>query len=85
MAIIKINTPNAEQLARGTGVNMAFRFGMSQGQPLRASDVVGQQGNPDFNKDEYMGAIIKEKLTLSYTDVSKPPPYKEYKFEFNEC
>lgn len=81
---IKIFTPNAEQLARGTAVNMAFRFGMAKGQPLRVSNVIGQQGNPDFNKDDYMGVEILDKLTLSYMDITATP-YKEYKFEFREC
>ena len=81
---IKIFTPNAEQLVRGTAVNMAFRFGMGKGQPLKVSDVIGQQGNPNFNKDQYMGVVMSETLTLSYTDITVTP-YKEYKFEFKEC
>ena len=81
---IKILTPNAEQLVRGTAVNMAFRFGMGKGQPLKVSDVIGQQGNPNFNKDQYMGVVMSETLTLSYTDITVTP-YKEYKFEFKEC
>ena len=81
---IKIFTPNAEQLVRGTAVNMAFRFGMGKGQPLKVSDVIGQQGNRNFNKDQYMGVVMSETLTLSYTDITVTP-YKEYKFEFKEC
>ena len=83
MEIIKINTPNAEQLARGTGVNMAFRFGMSNGMVLRASDVVGQEGNPKFNKEEYFGAIIQDKVTFKGFDTEKSS--KELKFTFHEC
>lgn len=81
---IKIFTPNAEQFARGTAVNMAFRYGMPNGQPLKVSDVVGQQGNPDFNKDDYMGVVMSETLTLSFTDTSKTP-YQKFDFTFNEC
>lgn len=81
---IKIFSPNAEQFARGTAVNMAFRFGMPKGQPLRVSDVVGQEGNPNFSKDDYMGVIISETLTLEYTDISKTP-HQKTQFTFNEC
>lgn len=81
---IKIFTPNAEQFARGTAVNMAFRYGMPTGQPLKVSEVVGQQGNPDFNKDDYMGVVMSETLTLSFTDTSKTP-YQKFDFTFNEC
>lgn len=81
---IKIYTPNAEQFARGTAVNMAFRFGMSTGQPLKVSDVIGQQGNPNFNKEDYLGVIMSETLTLSYVDMSISPP-KTLDFTFNEC
>ena len=84
MEIIKINTPNAEQLARGTGVNMAFRFGMSNGKVLRASDVVGQEGNPKFNKEEYFGAIIQDKVTFKAIDINVSPP-KHLEFTFHEC
>ncbi len=81
---IKISTPNAEQLARGTAVNMAFRFGMPTGIPLKVSDVVGQQGNPNFSKDDFLGVVISETLSLSYTDISKTPPVKT-EVTFNEC
>lgn len=82
---IKIITPNTEQLARGTAVNMAFRFGMPTGQPLKVSDIVRQQNDPNFNHEEYMGMVVSEQLTLMCTDTTKPPPYKEHKFTFNEC
>ena len=81
---IKIVSPNAEQLARGVAVNMAFRFGMPKGQPLKVSDVVGQQGNPNFSKEDYMGVEVLETLTLEYTDISKTPPQK-IEFIFHEC
>ena len=81
---IKIITPNAEQLARGTAVNMAFRFGMPTGTPLKVSDVVGQQGNPNFNKEDYYGVVMSETLTLSYVDDTKIPN-EVIKFIFNEC
>ena len=84
MEIIKINTPNAEQLARGTGVNMAFRFGMSNGKVLRASDVVGQEGNPKFSKEEYFGAVIQDKVTFKVIDINVSPP-KHLEFTFHEC
>ena len=70
MEIIKINTPNTEQLAKGTGVNMAFRFGMSNGKVLKASDVVGQEGNPKFSKEEYFGAVIQDKVTFKVIDIN---------------
>ncbi|MGV0919722.1 DUF6046 domain-containing protein [Empedobacter falsenii] len=81
---IKIITPNAEQLARGTAVNMAFRFGMPTGTPLKVSDVVGQQGNPNFNKEDYYGVVMSETLTLSYVDTTITPP-KTLDFIFHEC
>ena len=81
---IKISTPNAEQLARGTAVNLAFRFGMPKGQVLKVSDVIGQQGNPTFNKNAYMGVVVSETLTLSYTDVTTEP-HKKIDFLFHEC
>ena len=84
MEIIKINTPNAEQLARGTGVNMAFRFGMSNGKVLKASDVVGQEGNPKFSKEEYFGAVIQDKVTFKVIDINVSPP-KHLEFTFHEC
>ena len=87
MEIIKINTPNAEQLARGTAVNMAFRFGMSNGKVLKASDVVGQEGNPNFNKEKYFGTVIQDKVTFRGIDetVKLPESPKHLKFTFHEC
>ena len=84
MEIIKINTPNTEQLAKGTGVNMAFRFGMSNGKVLKASDVVGQEGNPKFSKEEYFGAVIQDKVTFKVIDINVSPP-KHLEFTFHEC
>ena len=84
MEIIKINTPNTEQLAKGTGVNMSFRFGMSNGKVLKASDVVGQEGNPKFSKEEYFGAVIQDKVTFKVIDINVSPP-KHLEFTFHEC
>lgn len=84
MELLKMITPNAEQLARGTAVNMAFRFGMPTGTPLKVSDVVEQQANPNFNKEDYYGVVMSETLTLSYVDTTMTQP-KKIEFIFHEC
>ena len=66
---------------------MAFRFGMSNGKVLKASDVVGQEGNPNFNKEEYFGTVIQDKVTFRGIDetVKLPESPKHLKFTFHEC
>lgn len=42
--------PNVKQVARGTAVNLVYRFGMQTAKPFRVSEVIGSQGNPDFSE-----------------------------------
>lgn len=42
--------PNKEQVARGTAVNLLYRFGMQTAKPFKVSDVIGNQGNPDVTE-----------------------------------
>lgn len=48
--MIKIFQPNTEQLARGTAVHLAFRFGMQTAKPFDISEQIGQEGNPSFTQ-----------------------------------
>lgn len=46
--MIKVFQPNTEQLARGTAVHLAFRFGMQTAKPFDISEQIGEEGNPSF-------------------------------------
>lgn len=48
--MIQVFTPNAEQLARGTAVHLAFRFGMQTAKPFKVSELVGDAGSPTFSQ-----------------------------------
>lgn len=48
--MIQIFQPNAEQLARGTAVHLAFRFGMQTRQPFKPSEYIGNEGNPTLSE-----------------------------------
>lgn len=44
--MINIFSPNTEQLARGTAVHLAVRFGMQTGKPFEASEHISNEGEP---------------------------------------
>ena len=46
--MINVFTPNAEHLAKGVALNLAFRFGMSTAEPFKASEYVGKEKNPEL-------------------------------------
>lgn len=46
--MINIFKPNAEQLARGVALNLAFRFGMQTAKPFDVSKFVGKDKNPEL-------------------------------------
>lgn len=83
MKIVRYSFPNAEQLARGTAVNLAFRYGMQTAKPFKVSETIGNEGNPEFQSlKELEGQRWLTALLLSYTDeVSKITT----QFEFIEC
>lgn len=75
--MIQVFKPNAEQLARGTAVHLAFRFGMPKGKPFKASEHIGNEGNPTLAElRELEGQTWLTSLALKYEG-------KE--FIFNEC
>lgn len=81
--MIQIFQPNAEQLARGTAVHLAFRFGMKTGEPFKPSEYIGNEGNPTLSElKELEGQTWLTSLALRYVDVNKRV-VKE--FIFNEC
>lgn len=81
--MIQIFKPNAEQLARGTAVHLAFRFGMQTGEPFKPSEYIGNEGNPTLSElKELEGQTWLTSLALRYVDVNKKV-VKE--FIFNEC
>lgn len=47
---VKFSFPNKDQVARGTAVNLLYRFGMQTAKPLRISDQIGANGNPEFTE-----------------------------------
>lgn len=75
--MINVFTPNAEQLARGVALNLAFRFGMSTAEPFKASKYVGKEKNPELlDLGELEGRTWLTSLALKHGG-------KE--FIFNEC
>lgn len=75
--MINVFTPNAEQLARGVALNLAFRFGMSTAEPFKASKYVGKEKNPELlDLGELEGRTWLTSLALKHGG-------KE--FVFNEC
>lgn len=82
---IKIQTSNSEQFARTNAVNMAFRFGVNTNKPLSVSEVVGQNGNPDFNSKAYYGTPIRDNILLKCTETQKDKSNKTIEFELKGC
>lgn len=75
--MIQIFKPNTEQLARGTAVHLAFRFGMQTGEPFKPSEYIGNEGNPTLSElKELEGQTWLTSLAIKHGD-------KE--FIFNEC
>ena len=75
--MINVFTPNAEQLARGVALNLAFRFGMRTAEPFKISQNIGQEGNPELlDLGELEGRTWLTSLALKHGG-------KE--FVFNEC
>lgn len=48
--MINIFSPNTEQLARGTAVHLAVRFGMQTGKPFEASEHISNEGEPTLSE-----------------------------------
>ena len=75
--MINVFTPNAEHLAPGVALNLAFRFGMSTAEPFKASEYVGKEKNPELlDLGELEGRTWLTSLALKHGG-------KE--FIFNEC
>ena len=75
--MINVFTPNAEQLARGVALNLAFRFGMRAAEPFKISQNIGEEGNPELlDLGELEGRTWLTSLALKHGG-------KE--FVFNEC
>ena len=75
--MINVFTPNAEHLAKGVALNLAFRFGMSTAEPFKASEYVGKEKNPELlDLGELEGRTWLTSLALKHGG-------KE--FIFNEC
>nr|DAQ02460.1 MAG TPA: hypothetical protein [Caudoviricetes sp.] len=75
--MINVFTPNAEQLARGVALNLAFRFGMRTAEPFKISQNIGEEGNPELlDLGELEGRTWLTSLALKHGG-------KE--FVFNEC
>lgn len=82
MEIVRYSFPNTEQLARGTAVNLAFRYGMQTAKPFSVSDTIGNEGNPEFQSlKDLEGQRWLTALLLSYTDEHGTTT----QFEFIEC
>ncbi len=75
--MIQVFTPNAEQLARGTAVHLAFRFGMQTAKPFKISEQVGDAGNPTFSElKDLEGRNWLTSLAIAFGDK---------KIELDEC
>ncbi len=74
---ITITPPNVEQVAKGTAVNILYRFGMQTAKPFKISDKIGSNGSPEFNEiSDIEGKPWLTTLGLEYEDKT---------FEFIEC
>lgn len=83
MEIVRYSFPNAEQLARGTAVNLAFRYGMQTAKPFKVSETIGNEGNPEFQSlKDLEGQRWLTSLYLYYADEENKV---KYQFEFIEC
>lgn len=81
--MIQVFKPNAEQLARGTAVHLAFRFGMPKGKPFKASEHIGSEGNPTLAElQELEGRTWLTSLAIKHAD-NKSGLVRT--FLFNEC
>ena len=76
--MINVFTPNAEQLARGVALNLAFRFGMSTAEPFKASKYVGKEKNPELlDLGELEGRTWLTSLALIWKKTSLPQHYRD--------
>lgn len=67
--MIQVFTPNPEQLARGTAVHLAFRFGMQTAKPFEVSEQIGEEGTPTFAQlKELEGKNWLTSLALAFED-----------------
>ena len=65
--MIDIFTPNSQQLARGTAINLAFRFGMQTAKPFEVSEYIGERDNPSLLElKELQGKPFLTTLALIY-------------------
>ena len=75
--MINVFTPNAEHLAKGVALNLAFHFGMRTAEPFKISQNIGEEGNPELlDLGELEGRTWLTSLALKHGG-------KE--FVFNEC
>lgn len=74
---VSFQFPNASNVAKGTAVHLAFKFGMQTTEPFKVSETVGNGTNPNFNEiQELLGQRRLTSLGLEYN--SK-------KIEIDEC
>lgn len=67
--MIQVFTPNAEQLARGTAVHLAFRFGMQTAKPFEVSEQISDGGNPTFSElKDLQGKNWLTSLAIAFGD-----------------
>lgn len=65
--MIKIFQPNAEQLAKGTAVHLALRFGVQTAEPFKVSQFVSGDKNPSLSElKELEGKNWLTSLAISF-------------------
>ncbi|WP_233860992.1 DUF6046 domain-containing protein [Tenacibaculum piscium] len=66
---ISFQFPNVTNLAKGTAVHLAFKFGMQTAKPFKVSDSVGNEGSPNFNEiEDLLGQRRLTTLAVKYGD-----------------
>lgn len=64
---VSFQFPNATNLAKGTAVHLAFKFGMQTAEPFEVSETVGNNGNPNFNAiQDLLGQRRLTSLAIGY-------------------
>lgn len=75
--MITVFTPNPEDLAKGTALNLLFRYGMKTAKKFEVSEYVGNEQNPSFGElKELEGKQWLTSLSLGIGD---------NQFIFTEC
>lgn len=64
---VSFQFPNATNLAKGTAVHLAFKFGMQTAEPFEVSETIGSKGNPNFNTiQDLLGQRRLTSLAIGY-------------------